>query len=302
LSGFFVFKHMELDTIFRQSRNKLSSTERDLYFSFCSFADAEGFVLVRQKTVANRAGFDHSFASKIVKKLVEKGFLKRHKEVFLCVVGFQKSGTSDNFNGLTDNFCGQAPEKTDGLSDNFNGLTDNFNGTSDNSSLSYIENKKEREGETPAPSQFQSSVRNVRQTEPPSNLRTEDLANTEPVKILETMFNFQTGINFASILKETVTNADHWKQFLITKIAFADEPDQRRFAMQKWILTAYGEYCEKHPPPPPPRELTPVELEAIENQRIYEEMQKLPNETIVMEKSLREMVEELKAKREAALV
>lgn len=221
----------------------MTSPERDLYLSFCALSE-NGFYQLKQKSAANLGGFDHSFASRIVKKLIRNNFLKKTKDGFLCLIGFEKNGLGEQKSLLTDNFNGLGGKNTNGLGDNFCGLGEQKNGLGDNSTHTLL-NTEESVGDE----QFQSSTRNARQSEQNNNLRNEELGESEAVKILETMFNFQTGLNFATILESTVTDTDHWKKFLLTKISYADDPEQKRIAMQKWILKAYAEHCEKHPVP-----------------------------------------------------
>jgi hypothetical protein len=94
---------MRLNEIFEHSKGRLSHAELNLYLAFCSFADNDtGECFPKQKTVARRAEVGESYASKIVLKLIELGFLQKTEDGFLCLIGYKKTSNECNFSSTED--------------------------------------------------------------------------------------------------------------------------------------------------------------------------------------------------------
>ncbi len=104
-------------------------------------------------------------------------------------------------------------------------------------------NKNEDKRETPTP-QFSTSVRNLDVDLPSSNFD-----KSEATAIFEQTFNIPAGNFTANVIDETVTNLDHWKQFLLTKRTYGDKPIHQRRNIPNWIFNAYDEYTASHPIP-----------------------------------------------------
>lgn len=83
---------MRLKDIFAASKGVLTHAELNLYMGFCAFADARtGECFPAIKTVAETIGMRRDVASRTLSKLVSTGFIRREKDRFLCLIGFDPS-------------------------------------------------------------------------------------------------------------------------------------------------------------------------------------------------------------------
>lgn len=109
------------------------------------------------------------------------------------------------------------------------------------------ENKIEGGQFTPAPEQFQTSIRNIEilENEQPRPPRRDDLADCEAVKIYESSFNVTVGNATANEMASRIKNIAVWKALIRDKIGYADEPLSKRNNIKNWIFRAYSERLEK---------------------------------------------------------
>ena len=90
----------------------------------------------------------------------------------------------------------------------------------------------EREGETP--------------TRPPAPINLDPSSFEHPaVVIYQEKFHVKVRNNFAKAVAERVSDLGTWTKLIDDKIAWADEPLEKRNNIAKWILKAYDERIEE---------------------------------------------------------
>ena len=110
----------------------------------------------------------------------------------------------------------------------------------------------EREGETPL-------------SLPPADFAFEDSAFEHPaVVVYQEKFQVKIRTNFAKAVADRVKNMTIWLELIADKIAWADEPLQKRQDIAKWFLKAYDErLAEKQNGGPPGRKGQPAAIVPI---------------------------------------
>ncbi len=81
---------------------------------------------------------------------------------------------------------------------------------------------------------------------PPADLKFEDSAFDHPaVVIYQEKFQVKVRTNFAKAVADRVKDLSVWTHLIADKIAWADEPLEKRQNVAKWILKAYDERVEQ---------------------------------------------------------
>jgi hypothetical protein len=99
---------------------------------------------------------------------------------------------------------------------------------------------------------------------PPADFTFEDSAFEHPaVQIYEEKFQVKIKTNFAKAVADRVKNMAVWIELINDKIAWADEPLQKRQDVAKWFLKAYDERLAEKQNGPPGRKGQPTAIVPI---------------------------------------
>jgi hypothetical protein len=113
---------------------------------------------------------------------------------------------------------------------------------------------KEEEGETHAsdsdhsdgiPQEFFASRREDIPPDSTPEPIVESVSDCEAVAVFENAFQITVGKSFAEKVALHVENLSVWKELIIEKIAYADDPIYQRTNIPKWFLKAYNEKLNK---------------------------------------------------------
>lgn len=202
------------------------------------------------RTIAFETGIDREMVAKMLDRFQEHGRIK-HKDGWIVLIHFTKHQKyNPNMGKAAANELAVAPKWiTETLRQELETLPEWFPNGSETlteplpnpyRTLKGSEEKGiEKEGKWPA-----APFETVSEDTPLEKI--EPTFENPAVVIFQDKMKVKVRTNFAKEIVSRVKNLSVWEQLLSDKIAWADEPLEKRRSVAKWILEAYEERLRTH--------------------------------------------------------